>query len=55
VDLWLWDRAKRYRRLASILAEEEPTKRFRTSGLVGKAQRDGEEEVNRTAKSQAAD
>jgi hypothetical protein len=55
VDLWLWDRAKRYRRLAAMLAEEEPTKRFRTSGLVGEAQRDGEEGVNRTAKSQAAD
>ncbi len=50
----LLDRAKRYRRLALLFAEEE-TAKIRVNKQVGAARRQGEETVNHIAKSEAAD
>jgi hypothetical protein len=49
------DRAKRYHRLALLLAEEEPARRIRPNIQIGAARGNFEESVNHKVKIQAAD
>jgi hypothetical protein len=55
VELSLLDRTNRYRRLALLFAEDEPTKRVRPNARIGEARKNSEEAVNDRVKAQAAD
>ena len=55
VELSLLDWAKRYRRLALLFAEEDKSKHREANMRLGAVHRYGEEDVNRTLKTEAAD
>ena len=55
VDLSFWERAKRYRRLAASVADEELTRKINHVARLGDAGAKTEDAVDRIGKSQAAD
>lgn len=55
MDLSFWERAKRYRRLAASVADEELTRKIKHVARLGDAGAKAEDTADRIGKSQAAD
>ncbi len=55
MDLSLWEKVKRYRRIAAYAAEEEMTRQTKHNGRLGPAQRNAEDPTWNPGKPQAAE